>query len=118
MTVPDLSASQRILLWEAVEDYGGLWESPWKHRALYPSASEDYLVQEATKVVSELVTMGFVELCYCREPYGKMRLLPDDKAFELLSTRDVWKVPSPGAISVRFSATEEATAVFFKRGSP
>ncbi|MFK0005178.1 hypothetical protein [Paenarthrobacter sp. NPDC090522] len=114
MTVPDLSASQRILLWQAVEDYGGLWESPWELRALYPSASEESLVEVAKKVVSELLTMGLVELYYCQEPYGEMTLLSDAEASELLSTCDIWKVPPPGAISVRFSATEEATSVFFK----
>lgn len=118
MTVPDLSASQRILLWQAVEDYGGLWESPWELRTLYPSASEESLVLEATKVVSELLAMGLVEFYYCQEPYGEMRLIPDAKGFELLSTSDVWKVPPPGAVSVRFSATEEAAAVFFRRDSP
>ncbi|BCW57665.1 MULTISPECIES: hypothetical protein [Micrococcaceae] len=118
MTAPDLSASQRILLWQAVEDYGGLWESPWELRALYPSASEESLVLEATNVVSELLAMGLVRLYSSQEPYGEMRLLPDAKAFELLSTSDVWKVPPPRAVSVRFSATEEAAAVFFKRDSP
>ncbi len=72
---------------------------------------------EATKVVSELLTMGLVQLYYCQEPYGEMKLIPDAKAFELLGTGDVWKVPAAGAISVRFSATDEAAAVFFNRDS-
>ena len=118
MTVPDLSASQHIPLWQAVEDYGGLWESPWELRALYPSASEESLVLEAANVISELLTMGLVQLYYCQEPYGAMRLIPEAKAFELLNTSVVWKVPPSEAISVRFSATEEAAAVFFKKDSP
>lgn len=73
---------------------------------------------EAAKAASELLSMGLVELYYCQEPYGAMRLIPDAKAAELLGTSDVWRVPLPGGISVRFSATEEAAAIFFNKNWP
>ncbi|MBN9130560.1 MAG: hypothetical protein J0I04_13060 [Paenarthrobacter ureafaciens] len=71
MTVPDLSASQHILLWQAVEDYGGLWESPWELSALYPFASEESLVLEAANVISELLTMDSFSFTTARSPTAR-----------------------------------------------
>ncbi|WP_369744488.1 hypothetical protein [Paenarthrobacter sp. AMU7] len=109
----DLSPAQRVLLWQAVEDYSGLWECPWELRAIRPSASDEDLKIEAAKIVAHLLSMELVGLYYCQEPYGEMSKIPDDMAFELLGTDDVWTVPAPGAVSVRFSATKEASSFFF-----
>ncbi|MDP9933829.1 hypothetical protein J2T11_000153 [Paenarthrobacter nicotinovorans] len=107
----DLSPAQCILLWQAVEDYSGLWECPWELRAINPSASDEDLRMEAAKIVAELLSMELVELYYCQEPYGEMSKIPDTKAAELLGNDDIWAVPAPEALSVRFSATNEGTSL-------
>ncbi|QSZ47919.1 hypothetical protein [Arthrobacter sp. D5-1] len=107
-----LTPSQRILLWQAIEDYSGLWECPWELRAIKPSADEESLKAEAAQIIAGLISEGLVELYYCQEPYGEMTKIPESKAFDLLSADEVWSQPVKDAISVRFTATEEGSALY------
>ncbi len=96
----------RAILWAAMEDYAGLWESVWELRSLHPDLDTPTLEARAKEIIEALFADGFLDLYWCDEPYGDMTLIDRAEGPRLLDIEQHWHVPDNGTVAVRFSATD------------
>lgn len=101
-----------IALWQAIEDYAGLWELFWELNTVDPEGDEAAHFTSATQAVRSLVEDGLIELFYCQEPYGEMTRVPSGERQRVIEEQGYWQEPAKDARSVRMSATEAGEAFY------
>ncbi|MBN1981662.1 MAG: hypothetical protein JW795_09030 [Chitinivibrionales bacterium] len=89
------------ILWASIEDYAGLWELLWE----FNNDSAEITEHEIRQATVELLLKQFLELYFCKEPYGEMTKI-DSGWKDLLLNDKYWKIPENNAVSIRVSATE------------
>jgi hypothetical protein len=93
------------ILWSGVEDYSGFWEILWEFNVSYPDISDSQKRQKIVEIVEDLLYQGWLNLFWCKEPYGDLSIVNDEQAKELLSNPLLFDVPEEGEFSLRIRTT-------------
>jgi hypothetical protein len=101
----DVNETRRMALWQAIEDYSGLWELLWEMHTVDPEGDPNNHAEQARAAVHELVDRGWIEPYYCQEPYGDMIRIPQQAVASVLANPLNWDAPPKNGQSVRISAT-------------
>jgi hypothetical protein len=103
----------RVLLWAAIEDYAGLWESVWELRAIRPGESYQALLGRARRTLQGLLEDRLIELYRSRGIDDAMTLIPIEEASNLLSDEGSWREPEHlDSVTLHFSATSAGEAAY------
>lgn len=100
------------VLWASIEDYAALYEAAWELNTLHPELGLNSSTRRAKWVIDSLVTHGFVDLYWCREPYGDVWLIADSQVSVSLALGRNWTPVPYGDIGIRISATEKGEALY------
>lgn len=103
---------KRALLWLAIEDYAGLWESVWQLRTLHPEYGDAELAHLAQAIVTRFFEDGLVRLYRCHEPYGELSPIEDSQTAGILLSDEHWLEPAAYAVSIRYSATDAGENIY------
>jgi hypothetical protein len=101
-----VTGAARTALWQAIEDYSGLWELLWELKTQRPEVDDRQLRSEASAAVADLVLRGLIDLYRCQEPYGQLSKIATEEITTVLAEDAVWAEPEKGGISVRMGATQ------------
>ncbi|OKI21591.1 hypothetical protein A6A25_09910 [Saccharothrix sp. CB00851] len=94
-----------MALWQAIEDYSGLWEVVWELNTLHPDGSARFHGDLARAAVDDLVRRDWVELFHSQEPdVGLEKVRPEDVP-RVLADPANWEEPARDGRCVRMSAT-------------
>ncbi|MFW9928262.1 MAG: hypothetical protein ACFFD1_02615 [Candidatus Thorarchaeota archaeon] len=103
----------KLVLWAAIEDYCGLWEIPWELKNLQNSFNESQLKILSLEIIKFLISGGFIELFYCKEPYGDITKISDTNLYcNLLNQSKYWDIPNSGDKSIRINATQKGEKLY------
>lgn len=106
------------VLWLAVEDYAGLWEVTWELRALHSHLPEKELLEKSRLTIVTFLTLDWVQLYRCQEPYGDLTVVPAREAETVTRLDASWEMPQPEGISIRIGATPTGEEAYGYRASP
>ncbi len=107
-----MNEDERAILWLAIEDFSGLWETVWQLRSLGPDVDDEVLAQRARNAVAHLLRSGWVDVYRCDEPYGELSLISTDEAVVSLDQPSAWDEPQAGRVSLRIGATENGREAY------
>ena len=101
----------RALLWLAIEDYAGLWETVWELNGADPAPADEHLAA-ARRAVPQMLDRGWISVHRSVEPDGELTELSDAEARLALADDRSWSEPTTGSTSIRISATPDGERAY------
>lgn len=97
------------LLWDAADDWYGLWEALWQVKTESPELPEPNALEAARAAVKALLLDGLIYLCWFdQDANSEIGVMSSEEALKVVSRDESWEpVASFATGQIRYSATDK-----------
>ncbi|HWJ67340.1 MAG TPA: hypothetical protein VNT31_11740 [Nocardioides sp.] len=103
---------EKVLLWAAIEDDAGLWETEWELRAVHPDWADARVRERARDLLMQFLEADLVRLFRCQLLEGRRVEIDRAEAVEMLAASASWDPAGHDEPSIRVAATEAGEAFY------